>query len=381
VNLLDRHIFKNVLLTCVGTIALFTFILVLGNLVKDLLGFVLTGQLGTVTFARLVLLLVPFVISYALPMGMLTGILLTLGRLSADSEITAMRAAGLGFLRIARPLLLLAGLGAAADLYVNFSSLPWSRVEYHRLLGEAVRADPLRLIVPKTFVRDFPGVVVYVGDKAGEVLSDVWVWKLDKNGRVVWFARGESGHVSYEEDTNELLVTLTPAVIEQRSEKNPEDFVNTAPIVATSAVSNLRFSLDRVFGRQFTHQQKIEWMTLGELRAEEQRRAAQPYAAAEAGEHARALMEVALTRQDKINTALAVLSFALIGVPLGIKVSRRETSANLGIALAVVLGYYFLTVMVKWLDRHPEYRPDVLIWMPNLVLVAFAVWLFRRVDK
>src|SRR5437868_711663 len=85
VNLLDRHIFKSVLLTCAGAVGLFAFVLVLGNVVKDLLGPALAGQLDLGTVGRLVLLLIPFVISYALPLGMLTGVLLTLGRLSADS--------------------------------------------------------------------------------------------------------------------------------------------------------------------------------------------------------------------------------------------------------------------------------------------------------
>jgi lipopolysaccharide export system permease protein len=88
-----------------------------------------------------------------------------------------------------------------------------------------------------------------------------------------------------------------------------------------------------------------------------------------------------MTIQDKFTTALSVLSFALIAVPLGIKVSRRETSANLGLALMLVLGYYFLTVMVKWLDRHPEYRPDLLLWVPNLVFLGLAGWLFRRTER
>ncbi|MCX6939396.1 MAG: hypothetical protein NTX09_01440, partial [Verrucomicrobia bacterium] len=73
-NLLDRHIFKSVLFTCAAAIGLFAFVMILGNAVKDLLGYVLTDQLSLGTFARLVGLLVPFVVSFALPMGMLTGV-------------------------------------------------------------------------------------------------------------------------------------------------------------------------------------------------------------------------------------------------------------------------------------------------------------------
>src|SRR5437879_8822540 len=98
-NLLDRHLFKGVLFTCAAAVGMFVFVLVLGNAIKDLLTPVVTGQLGWGMVVRLVLRLLPAVAPFALPIGMLTGILLTLGRLSADSEITAMRAAGISLLR------------------------------------------------------------------------------------------------------------------------------------------------------------------------------------------------------------------------------------------------------------------------------------------
>jgi lipopolysaccharide export system permease protein len=62
-------------------------------------------------------------------------------------------------------------------------------------------------------------------------------------------------------------------------------------------------------------------------------------------------------------------------------VSRRETSANLGLAVGLALSYYFLTVMVGWLDRHPELRPDLLLWVPNLVFLCIGLMLFRRLDR
>ena len=122
-------------------------------------------------------------------------------------------------------------------------------------------------------------------------------------------------------------------------------------------------------------------MTLGELLTERTRLVGQPVAPAEARDHARDIMKVQLTLSDKTNAALAVLSFALIGVPLGIRVSRRETSANLGLAVILALSYYFLTVVVGWLDRHPEYRPDLLLWLPNLIFLGLGLWLFHRLDR
>jgi lipopolysaccharide export system permease protein len=122
-------------------------------------------------------------------------------------------------------------------------------------------------------------------------------------------------------------------------------------------------------------------MTYAELQAEKARVEALPVPPGAEKQHARDLMKVDLTIQDKMNLALAVFSFALIGIPLGIKVSRRETSANLGVAVSLALGYYFTTVMVGWLDRHPEYRPDLLLWLPNIAFLTMGTWMLRRLDR
>ena len=194
-NLLDRHIFKSVLSACTTAVALFAFVVALPNILRDLLTPLLAGQLELAAFARLVALLFPFAISFALPMGILTGVLLTLGRLSADSEITAMRAAGISVVRVARPVFVLATLCTAVALYINFESAPWARVQFHREFAEAVRTNPLGLIVPKTFIRDFRGAVLYVGAKDGNILRDIWLWDLDGESRVRRLVRAELGRL------------------------------------------------------------------------------------------------------------------------------------------------------------------------------------------
>ncbi len=393
-NILDKYIFKSVLFTCMAAVAVFAFVLMLGNIVRDLLGLVLAGQLGATTFIQLTLLLVPFVVSYALPMGILTGVLLSLGRLSADSEITAMRAVGLSLSRIARPVLVMGALGAVGGLYINFNSMPWARVEYDKEWHAVMRANPLSFLVPGTFIRNFPGYVAYIGDKQGSRLSDFWLWQIDDQQRVVQAYHADSGQLDYDETANDLVLTLAKAKVQTFAKNNPEDFSEHPPVATLEKSDPIPLSLSRIFGPVSVRRKPL-WMTYGELSAARLRiksaesgRTTLSPADAElvepprgAKELTHASMRLAFTIQDKINTSLAVLSFAFIGVPLGIKVSRRETSANLGVAVALALGYYFLTVMVSWLDEHPEYRPDILIWVPNLIFVGLGLRLFRRLDR
>ncbi|MBW7894732.1 MAG: LptF/LptG family permease [Opitutaceae bacterium] len=371
--------FKSVLGSCLAAVGLFGFVLMLGNAIRDLLGYVLSGQLPPAVFVQLLLLLVPFVISYALPMGILTGILLTLGRLSADSEITAMRAVGVSLGRVARPVLLLGVLGALTTLYVNFEAMPRARMEYQRQLAKVVETNPLGFVVPRTFIRDFPGFVIYIGAKEGDALRDFWLWELDAEQRVVRLVRAASGRFTYEPSDNSLLLTLQQAQVESRRPRDPEDF-SAPPLVGTfDRTEQARLPLDSLFNRTPV-EQKLKWMTIAELQAEWEALAVDP-AADGAARRELDRLRWKLTVQDKLQGGLVVFAFALIGVPLGIKVSRRETSANLGVAVVIALGYHVMTAMVSSFDQRPDLRPDLLYWLPNLCLLALGVWLFSRIDR
>ena len=193
--------------------------------------------------------------------------------------------------------------------------------------------------------------------------------------------RAEAGRLDFDEATNSLIPTLIRAKTEERDPDNPEDFSKSPKAPSVEKAEEVRLPLEDYFGLN-TYRRKAEWQTFGELRAEQTRLAALvPATPTEAADRSREQMKFALIVNEKFNFSLAVLSFALIGVPLGIKVSRRETSANLGLALGLVLGYYLLTVVVKWLDSMPQYRPDLLLWAPNLCLIGLAIWLFSRIDR
>jgi lipopolysaccharide export system permease protein len=380
VNLLDRTIFKSALAVCAASIGFFAFLLVIGNVVRDLIPHLVAGQLSYVEAGQLVLLLIPVVVSYALPMGVLTGVLLTLGRLSADNEVIAMRAAGISVARLARPILILGVLGAAIGLRVNFESMPWAKVQYEKELTAVVRVNPLNFLVPRTFIRDFPGFVVYVGEKHGGGFRDFWLWELDGYHRVVRLVHAAEGAFEYDQRTNELILTLSHADVETRNAENPEDFAAAEPVGTFDKWEEVRLPLNKLFN-QDNVRQKLRWMTYGELRAKQASLARENPAPADRKEQARLEMDVAYAIQEKFNNAFAVLSFALVGVPLGVRMSRRETSANLAIAVLLALCYYFFTVAISWLDRQPQARPDLLLWLPNIAFIAITVWLFQRIDR
>jgi lipopolysaccharide export system permease protein len=367
-----------VLVTCLGAVGFFTFVMTAGNALKDLIGHFLAGRMSLMTTLQLVLWLLPYAATYAMPMGILCGVLLVLGRMSAENEVTAMRAAGLSLTRIARPIYVLGAVGMVCALFVNLEFMPQARIQYKQKLIDVVRNDPRLLLVPKTFIREFPRMVVFVGDRKGDELRDVWAWRLDRESRVIQLLRAESGTIVFDEAQNGLVFTPKNAVVEDRSERAPEDFKNgvrIAPFEGTSLV----FPLEKLFGQQVV-QAKPEWLTLSALTTEIAKRKS-PQAGVDEETRIKRLTKLRMVLQDKLAMGVAVLTFVFVAVPLGIKVSRKETSANLGVAVALALTYYFLTVVVKWFEGSPAIRPDLWLWLPNILFAALGVWLIRRVQR
>lgn len=377
-NRLQRYIFSSVFMTSAWAVLVFAFVLLAGNVVKDLLGALSAGQISFETFFRLTGLLVPFVISYALPMGILTGILLVLGRLSAQHEITAMRAAGLSLVRITAPIFLLAVFGLALSLVFNLELGPRSKNSYRVELAEAIRKNPLSFIVPRTFIREFPGYVIFASEKHGNEIHGLWIWELDKQDRVVKFVRAEEGRVDFDEARVSLNLTLLRGQTEFRSTRDPEDFTEARPVLAFESASVV-LPMEKVLGRS-SFRRKLSWMTISELLDERHRVIANAEALP-----AREVFEQRITLQYIIQgnfvMAFAVLSFAMVGVPLGIKMHRRESSANLGLALVLSMAFYFILIVIDWLQKMPDLRPDLLLWVPNFIFQGAGIWLFRRVDR
>lgn len=360
-------------------VGLFTFVVVAANAARDnVFSLLASGQLSLGMFAQTLLLLIPYAISYALPLGLLTGVLLVLGRLSAQNEITAMKSAGMSLYKIVSPIILVALCGMFFSLFVNFYYSPIARTQYRESITNLIRHNPLKLIKPRTFIKDFPGLILYVGEQDGKQLKDFRVWELDRQNRVTLYVQAQNGRFTYDREQDALVATAYNAVVEKRPRSDPEDLQNMTLIAPTSAEIPFRIPMSKLVGENSFHR-KDSMLTLGELLEKRTDAIARDNLGDPTAYTTR--IRVQMQIQKHFALAFAILSLALVAIPLGIKASRTETYINFALALGLAISYYVLTVMLTWLEQYPDMRPDLLIWAPNLAFQSLGLYLIHRANE
>jgi len=378
-NLLHRHILREILVATGLAMGLFIFVLLMGNALRDVAELVAAGKLGVDVFFKLIGLLIPYVAAYALPLGMLTGTLIALGRLSSQREITAMKSAGLSLYQIASPVFLIAFVGMVIGVLVNLHYAPQSRLAYKQLMASAVTESPVDFIEERRFIHEFPGYVIYMGGRDGPTMKDFWIWELDKKKRVSLFLRAAEGDLLYDESARDLILILKDVIAERRDSENPEAFDDSSTDTVFFGELPIALPLDELFGEKRKKRVRTKEMTFARLM--ERRKQALD----EERESGRGLsedrLEVQVHVQKNFAMAYSVFSLAVFGVPLAIQVGRKETYANLGIALVIAMTYYFLIIMVSWLEENPALRPDLLIWLPNLIFQGIGFWMIQRASR
>ncbi|MGJ8652247.1 MAG: LptF/LptG family permease [Opitutaceae bacterium] len=380
-NLLHRHILKEILVTTGLAMGLFIFVLLMGNALRDVAELVAAGKLGVGVFFKLLGLLIPYVAAYALPLGMLTGTLIALGRLSSQQEIVAMKAAGISLYQIASPVFLISFVGMILGVIVNLHYSPKSLLAYKQLMAAAITENPVAFIEEKRFINEFPGYVIYMGGRDGKTMQDFWIWEVDDAKRVTRFVRAAEGELTYDKVGNELVLTLKNGTAEVRSVENPEAFAEDMPDALFFGELPLALPLDQLFGETGKEKRgpRRKEMTIAQLMVRRGQLLEDEQAKGEGMTKHR--LKVQMYIQKNCAMAFSVFSLAIFGVPLAIQVGRKETYANLAIALVIAMTYYFLMIIVSWFEGNPALRADLLIWLPNIIFQGVGFWLIRRASR
>jgi lipopolysaccharide export system permease protein len=398
---LSRQVFSTLLMT----VAVFTFVLLLGSVLKEILALLVNGQATPGLMLRAIALLIPFVLAFALPMGMLTATLLVFGRFSADQELTAVRAGGVSLVSLITPILLLSvGMSVICGL-INLEIAPQCRVAYKNLLFRVGLEQSATFLAEDRFVDDIPGCIIYVRKHEGNELRDVRFYRIEGD-QIVTRVSAERGKIVVDQAAAKMRLLLENTIVEQRlsRDKKPKDsppleddthtdangvahrrlftpFWRTSPFPETKSEEHgwkslLQDSfepepLDLKRTAQTQRKPKLSELTFLQLRSEVERLETQGVDTTPA--------LVQLHRQ--IAFSFASLGFTLIGIPLGIRAHRRETSVGVALALILVLIYYSFFVLGQAWQARPEFAPHLILWLPNFLSQAVGAILLWRANR
>jgi lipopolysaccharide export system permease protein len=368
------------------TMLVFTFVLLVGSALQELLPLLVKGQASFLTVAKAFGLLIPFLLAFALPMAMLTSTVLVFGRFSADQELTAARASGISLVSLAAPILMFSLVLCALCAWINMQIAPTCRVAYNDLRLQ-MRAELANFRLPEGEYVDFPRA--QPGDSAYTIytrksdryqnLKDVMLYESEDatNSRTVL---APTGHFFVDTKTQQLVLTLTNATS------------NILPGGLSFFGTELNFAIKLNAGDK--NSVGVTDMTFDQLEDELQKRKnSAPIPLNKAIGQAKKKKSLQRTTADftepiriqlhkQLAFSFACFGFTLIGIPLGIRVHRRETNVGIFIALGL-MGIYYTTVQVvgQSLASHAQYAPHLLMWIPNLIFEVIGAVLLWRANR
>ncbi len=355
---LTRYLLRQLLASFGLCLVVFTFLLLLGNVLKEILDLLASQQASPEVALRAILLLLPFVIAFALPIALLTAVLLTFGRLSADQEITAMRAGGISLVEIALPVVAISLLFSFVGSWFNLDVAPRCRQAFKDLQYQMVRdQSSLRLLRPRSYTQ-MGDLDIYVGGNSGDHLTDVLLYRYTNHVKILE-CRAERARL----ETNELGFPIRLVLEKVDALQKYGDSWNPG--------SSEVFPVDLPSRRNTTQRWQFNDMTFRQLIAAKET----------LKERGASVSPIQVQLHRQLAFSFAPVGFALIGIPLAIRAHRRETNIGIAIALLLVLVYYSFIIIGQSLETRSSWRPHWIIWAPNFLFQMLGAFLLWRADR
>lgn len=381
---LERYVFGAFLSSFFLAFLVLSFVLTVGLMVQ-IVRYMLQG-IPVDLVGRFAFVSFPETLQWTIPLALLVASVLVFSRLSADSEIVAMRACGVNLLTVMRAPLLFALFCTVMGLFVNNEIVPRGHQIRRDLARRISVGAGLELLEPGRVIDDFPKVKIYFEEKEGNWLRDLIVLDFS-NPRVDRMITASKALVTSE--GRDVVLDLHGMTVDPLDENNP------GMARATRFQYRVKDALkDRTYKRREKDFRFFE--ILSEIRlakadvkdpqAAAERRAREGRAKGAVAKELKLVKKSLKSQLSNLRTefqkrfvfAFASICFVLVGVPLGIRAQRRESSVGIAIALVTALGYYLVVILMTSLEKNYAVRPDLLIWLPVVLCAALASYLIPK---
>ncbi len=380
---IERYVFGAFLSSFFLAFLVLSFVLTIGLMVQ-IVGYILQGlPMGLV--GRFALVSFPETMQWTIPLGLLVASILVFSRLSADSEIAAMRACGINILTVVRWPMLFAILCTGVGLFINNEIVPRGHEVRRHLAKQISVGSGLDLLEPGKVIDDFPKMKIYFERKEGNWLYDLIVidYSNPKFDRMVTATKalvtGEG---------RDILLDLHGMTVDPMDEDHP----------GMARATRFQYRVKDALKESKYNRKEKDFRFFEMLSSIRQARAnvKNPEAVAArwkaVGKGGGMVHEIKMVKRflrrylSDLKTefmkrwvfAFASICFVLVGVPLGIRAQRRESTIGMAIALVTALCYYMVVILMTSLSKNAAVHPEILIWLPVAACLALSAYLIPK---
>jgi len=364
-RIIRRYIILEMINPFFTGLAIFTFVLLMDK-VLSLTELVINKGVSVAVVGRLILYLLPSFFVLTIPMAVLVATLMAFGRLSTDSEITALKASGVSLYSLFVPVVLFSLVATFVTFFIYVKALPWGNYSFRLTLFNLARSKAAVGIKERVFNSTFEGLDIYVDEVAsdnsfkGVMIADS---RDPENPQVIFAKRGV---LISDPDSLKVILRLYEA------NSHPKYITRaTRYKIINFPVSDFVLTLQKDTGGIMEIPQSDRDMPISRLyetfKAEKQ-----------AG---RRYYSYLIELHKRFSIPIACLIFGLIGTPLGIRSRRAGKSGGFAISIGLILIYYIFITGGENLGDEGKIPAVLATWTPNLLLGGLGAVLLTRMAR
>ena len=363
-SILTRYLFKEHAAPFVFSMMLIIFIFVM-NLVFQMLGKIAGKGLDFHVIMEFFFLNLAWIIAMAVPMAVLVSVLMSFGRLSADNEITALKASGVSLYRLIRPVLVWAIILCGLLILFNNEILPYFNHRSRLLRSDIRRKRPTLIMEEGIFLFDIPKTVLYARkvDAESSTMKDVVIYD-ESEKRIQTTITAKHGELKFSAEEEKFLFTLWDGEIhrEDLKEHTYQKTIFNKSLFRIEAPNMIleRSESEYRSDRELSSREMIAKVKELREHPEKNRRLIDSY-----------LVEI----HKKYSIPIACIIFVLLGAPLGIRAHRGGIGVSGGLSLMFFLMYWVFLIGGEDLADRNFVHPAVSMWAPNVILGIMGIFL------
>jgi LPS export ABC transporter permease LptF/LPS export ABC transporter permease LptG len=363
-RILTRYILREVTSHALIGAGIFTFVLFTRDLGR-ILELVVRASAPLPSIAQIFFYTVPLALTYTIPMSVLVGILIGLSRLAADSEITAMRASGMGVWNFGRVLAIFVAAAWLLALANGLYLAPWSLASLGRLEDQLKGSQVSYEVQPRVFYEGFPKLVLYVQDvhsaQGGAVWNGVFLADIsDPSNPSITLAREG---ILVPEGQDRLHLHLKEGSTHETDPARADHYQ-----ISTFQQTDIPIELAPSENKA---DEQTPVKAIGTWALRDRAATADPVSAR--------LYLIEFHNRFALPTACLVL--AMVGIPLGLSSKKSGKSGGFVLTIVLVFVYYFVSLIGVSLAKQGRVSPIFGAWLANLVFFAAALFLLWQAER